>query len=64
MSLSDGRRRNNKGEESRRQKCLSKDIVITSARSAGTANVASEFGVGWYLRHECEGTVLVHVTDL
>jgi len=64
MSLNDGRRRKNKGEEWRRQKCVSKDIVTASARSARTANLASEFGAGWYVRQECEGTVLVHVTDL
>ena len=64
MSLNDGRRRNNKGEEWRRQKCVSKDIVTTSARNAGTANLASEFGVGWYVRQEGEGKVLVHITDL
>jgi hypothetical protein len=63
VSLNDGRRRNNKREEWRRQKCVSKDIV-TSARNAGTANLASEVGVGWYVSQEGEGTVLVHVTDL
>jgi len=64
MSLNDGRRRNNKGEERRRQKCLSKYIVTTSVKNAGTANLASEVGVGWYVRQEGEGTVLVRVTDL
>lgn len=64
MSLNDGRRRNNKGGEWRRQKCVSKYIVTTSARNAGTANLASEVGVGCYLRQEGEGTVLVHVTEM
>lgn len=64
MSLNDGRRRNNKGEEWRRQKCVSKDIVTTSARNAVTANLASEVGVGCYLRQEGEGAVLLHVMDL
>jgi len=64
MSLNDGRRRNNKREEWRRQKCVSKDIVTTSARNARTANLASEVGVGCYLRQGGEGTVFVHVTDL
>jgi len=64
VSLNDGRRRNNKREEWIRQKCVSKDIVTTSARNAETANLASEVGVGWYMSQEGEGTVLVHVTDL
>jgi hypothetical protein len=64
MGLNVGRRRKNKGEEWRRQNCVSKNIVKTSAKNAGTANLASDVGVGWYVRQQGGGTVLVHVTDL
>jgi hypothetical protein len=64
MSLNDGRRRKNRGEEWRRQKCLSKDIVATSAKNAGTASLASEVGFGRDVRRADGGTALVHVTDL
>jgi hypothetical protein len=64
MGLNVGRRRKNKREEWRRQNFVSKNIVTASAKNAGIANLASDFGVGWYVRQEGGGTVLVRVTDL